>query len=81
MCFGVFSEGMEACVCVLEVSNHPEEAGLRRELNDNHMAHILAFFFPNIFIGRTTKMYSTKLTVSHATCSELTPPTHTKKQV
>lgn len=28
-----------------------------------------------IFIGRTTKqMYSTKLTVSHSMCSELTPP-------
>lgn len=30
--------------------------------------------FKRIFIGRTTKMYSTKLTVSHSICSELTPP-------
>lgn len=30
-------------------------------------------FFKMSFIGRTTKMYSTKLTVSHSICSELTP--------
>lgn len=46
---------VSALCCARKLS---EEAGLSRELNDNHMGHILALFFPNNFIGRTTKKFT-----------------------